>query len=248
MPHALAAMSPTRPPPPPPARRAALPAIPPVPPAGTGLARAWTEPPEPFPFLAGQWVRLHLPIPGAEEIRNYSIASPPSKADGIELCILTRRGGRAARYLTEELARGDVLRVQGPYGHFHLPDPLDHDPVFATESVGISAIRSILLDLFERGTARRVDLLFSATHENELLYRRELEALPGLTPTWILAHPPEGWAGGTGTLAAAVRERLAAEPGRKVWVSGFEWTVNPVADVLAELGVPADRIEIERYD
>lgn len=240
-------MTPTRLRPVPRERRAAVRSIRRIAPDVTLIDLGWTDA-GPFAFLAGQWVRLHLPIPGAEEVRSYSVASPPSRTDGIELAILTRRGGRVARYLTEELRRGDELRVQGPYGVFVLPDPLDHDPVFATESVGVSAIRSMILDLHERGTDRRVDLLFAATHENELLFRKEFEALDGLSVTWILAHPPAGWTGRTGTLGAAVRETLAADPARKIWVSGFEWTVNPVNDVLTELGVPPERIELERYD
>ncbi|MBI4616297.1 MAG: FAD-dependent oxidoreductase [Planctomycetes bacterium] len=218
----------------------------------TYLALDWAEPEPRFDFLAGQWVRVHFPIPGGEETRSLSIANPPSFEGGLELAALTRRGGRFARFVTADLRPGHSLRVKGPYGVFHLPQEIDHDPIFATESVGVTAIRSMVLDLFERGTSAQVDLLFGAAREEELLFRDEFEALaarhPNFRVTWVLTRPPEGWTGAAGDLSGALRALLAGGGNRKVWMSGFSFSLNPLADILAELRFPADRIEVERYD
>ena len=46
--------------------------------------------------------------------RSYSIASPPSIGDEIELTVERLAGGEVSTFLHEELVVGDALEVRGP--------------------------------------------------------------------------------------------------------------------------------------
>jgi predicted transposase len=70
-----------------------------------------------FNFYPGQYVMLRVPHPPTGEIpkRAYSIASPPTQKDRLELTIKRTLQGRASVVLTQEVKVGDRFKIKGPF-------------------------------------------------------------------------------------------------------------------------------------
>ncbi|MFN3264796.1 MAG: FAD-binding oxidoreductase, partial [Aquificaceae bacterium] len=71
-----------------------------------------------FDFYPGQYVMLNVPFEGQLLKRAYSIASPPTQKETLELTIKRVPDGRASAYLTESVREGDKFLIKGPYGKF----------------------------------------------------------------------------------------------------------------------------------
>src|ERR1700722_2669937 len=86
--------------------------------------RYWIELPETdaFPFKAGQFVTLDLPIHEQRNRRwrSYSIASMPDKSNVIELVVVHVDGGAASKYIFNEIKVGSIFTLRGPQGVFVL--------------------------------------------------------------------------------------------------------------------------------
>jgi ferredoxin-NADP reductase len=152
-------------------------------PASSTTRRFWLAVPEEegFPFRAGQFITMDLPI-GEKRLdrwRSYSIASAPATAaEGIELCIVHLDGGRATQYLFEETEVGTPIRFKGPEGVFTLPEEVSHELVFVCTGTGVAPFRSMIFDLVNRNQLNQpVHLIFGTRYAEGLLYRDEFAAL-----------------------------------------------------------------------
>jgi ferredoxin-NADP reductase len=97
-------------------------------------------------------------------------------------------------------------------------------------------------------------LLYSARTADDLIYRRELDALAadgtGLEVFYTLTRgAPAGWSGFSRRIdlpmLAQVAKPLGAEP--LVYICGPTLMVESAASGLAELGIAAARIKTERF-
>jgi hypothetical protein len=73
-----------------------------------------------FRHLPGQAVTLALPVDGETLYRTFTIASPPTRADGLSLTIKANSTGRATRWLHDHLVAGMTVRARGPLGRFSI--------------------------------------------------------------------------------------------------------------------------------
>ncbi len=96
-----------------------------------------------LPFVAGQYVILHIPQPtGVPARRLYSIASSSHSSGSFELLIKFLPGGVASEFLNN-LPIGGTFICQGPAGIFVLKPPV-RDIVFLATGTGYAPIRSML--------------------------------------------------------------------------------------------------------
>src|SRR5262245_9822261 len=109
-------------------------------------------------FKAGQ--NLEVILPDGER-RNFSMANPPHQSDGVELHIRHVPNGVFTGYVYEKLARGDLLRVELPFGSFALQES-DKPILFVAGSTGFAPIKSIIEDVLRNGTQRKMTLYWGA--------------------------------------------------------------------------------------
>ncbi|MCB0645270.1 MAG: hypothetical protein KDC49_01315 [Saprospiraceae bacterium] len=131
-----------------------------------------------FTFKAGQFMTFDLPV-GEKRLdrwRSYSIASPPTHDQTIELCISRLEGGRGSGYFFDEVAVGTVLKCKGPEGVFLLPET-DKKVVMICTGTGIAPFRSMIRDAYAKGSEQQFHLIFGCRKESDILYREEFEAL-----------------------------------------------------------------------
>src|SRR6201989_3378525 len=94
-------------------------------------------------FKAGQHLNLIL---DNGERRDFSMANPPRESDGAQLHIRHVPGGAFTTYVFEKLRRGDMLKVEIPFGEFVLRE--SSKPIlFVAGSTGFAPIRSIIEDM-----------------------------------------------------------------------------------------------------
>lgn len=117
-------------------------------------------------FQAGQYITVA--IPGVDGPRPFSLANPPSAPNRLELQVRRVPGGAATTYLHEHAAVGDALAIQGPYGRFFVRHSSPQPIVFVAGGSGLSAPKSMVLDLLGKGDARPITLLHAVRTRHDL--------------------------------------------------------------------------------
>jgi len=115
-------------------------------------------------FKAGQHLSLIL---DNGERRDFSMANSPRENDGALLHIRHVPGGEFTGHVFEHLKRGDLLRVQLPFGDFTLRES-DKPILFVAASTGFAPIRSIIEDALAKGINRDMTLYWGARHRGRL--------------------------------------------------------------------------------
>ena len=203
---------------------------------------------------AGQHVDVRLTAEDKYQAqRSYSIASAPG--DGhLVLTVELLQDGEVSPYLVEELRPGDRLELRGPVGgYFVWEESLGGPLLLVAGGSGVVPLRSIVRHHVEVGSDVPVRFLYSARSLDDVLYRNELEALPGsdevdvrftLTRTW-----PDDWQGYRGRIDRELLADVAwpSDDRPLVYICGPTSFVEAAASHLVELGHDAARIRTERF-
>lgn len=159
-------------------------------------------------FQAGQYVNVI--IPGLENApRAFSIASPPSDKNIIELNISLIEGGKGTTYIHEKLKVGDQLNFSGPYGRFFVRKSSPEPILMLAGGSGLSSPKSMILDLIENNDKRDITLVYGARNQSELYYRPLFEQLDKNHENFhylpVVSDEPEGsdWNGQRGCVHEA---------------------------------------------
>ncbi len=136
---------------------------------------------EPMRFWPGQYVQVG---DDARQLRKraYSLAGAPRPDGEIRLQVTRVDDGRTSRWLHDELALGDTLKLSGPHGTF-IGDPSVDTPVLCLAAgSGLAPILSLTEGALRRGFAQPVTLMFSAREAVDLYDR-------GLMRFWEAKYP-----------------------------------------------------------
>jgi phenol hydroxylase P5 protein len=160
-------------------------------------------------FQAGQYINLE--IPGVDKPRAFSIASPPSESNLVELNVCLVENGQATTWLHNELEEGMRLSFTGPYGQFFVRKSHPQPMLFLAGGSGLSSPKSMILDLFEHGESRDITFVYGARNQAELYYRELFEELDQEKDNFhyipVLSDEPEGsgWEGERGFVHEAAK-------------------------------------------
>ena len=199
---------------------------------------------KPLSFRAGQYVEVW--IPGIDQRRSLSIASPPASGDELTFLLTLLPGGRLAQSVGR-LREGDVMRLQGPFGHFAFRDS-GRPVVMVALGSGIAPIMSMLRDASERTTRPTISLYYGGPAD-ERAYVYELEELSELLPgLGLLLAPPRG-NGGTdiGALTQLVACELRDGSSHDAYVCGQPALCDALSALLAAKGMPERHIRVEKF-
>ncbi len=177
-------------------------------------------------FQAGHYVNVYIPTM-EDKPRAFSIASPPSATNLIELNVALVEGGAGTTWLHNELKVGDQLRFSGPYGRFFVRESAQEPMIFLAGGSGLSSPKSMILDLFEKGETRPITFIYGARNQAELYYRELFEELaaehPNFTYVPVLSDEPadSNWQGLRGYVHEAAKQHFDGKfNGHKAYMCG----------------------------
>jgi ferredoxin-NADP reductase len=194
---------------------------------------------------AGQHVDVRLTAEdGYQAERSYSIASGPD--DGkLELTVELIEDGEVSPYLVGELQHGDTFELRGPIGGWFAWDAAEGGPLLLVGGgSGVVPLRSIL-------RARPADvparLIYSVRTLDDVIYRRELEALGDDVVLTLTREQRDGFRAGRVDADLLREVGFAPEQEPRIFVCGPTPFVEAVASELVELGHPPERVKTERF-
>jgi ferredoxin-NADP reductase len=202
--------------------------------------------------LAGQHLDVRLTAEdGYQAQRSYSIASAPGEP--LALTVERLDDGEVSPYLVDEAREGDGFEVRGPIGGYFVWEPNDPAPVLLVGGgSGVVPLMAMARSRARVGGTAPMRLLYSSRSIEDVIYRDELEELPGddFDVVYTLTREqPAGWTGYSRRidpeLLAEVAWPVADEP--KVFVCGSTRFVDAAADGLVELGYDPRWIRTERF-
>ncbi len=220
-----------------------------------------------LPFLAGQWIDLHVELDagdgGGNAVGGYSITSPPAQQGMIELAVKAAPSHPVTRWLHSRAAVGDPVRVVGGQGSMTW-SPGDGGPLMLVAGgIGITPLMSILRTVDADAGGTQATLAYSASTPVELAFAPALR-LMAATNARIQTHftvtgtdtgtgtgtgtvsVVEGWTGRTGRIDRAWLAELLP-PEALCYVCGPPAMIDRVETDLRALGVAEDRIRTERW-
>lgn len=203
--------------------------------------------PRGFHWLPGQYVELFDPA-APEQRFPYSVASAEQSAFPGRFELAVRRDGSAAP--VERLRVGDRIGVAPPRGSFVRPGDRVAPAILVANGTGVAPMRAMIQSAFAHRSPAELLLLFGCRSEADLLWERELTEL-ALHPRFVflptLSQPGPEWRGRRGYVQAHLGELEGSIGGADVFVCGSRAMVTDVAGRLRELGVPAERLQVEGH-
>jgi ferredoxin-NADP reductase len=196
------------------------------------------------PHLAGQHYVVRLTAPdGYSASRSYSVASPPDDTEEIELTVERLDGGEVSTFLHDELQPGDEIEVRGPIGRW-FAWPGDVPATLIGGGSGVVPLMAMLRLARRTGRADLVRLVVSVRRPADLYYAGELPG-PETTVVYTRAAPPDAIRPVGRLTAADVAPALLDSA--TVYVCGSAGFADVAGDLCVGLGVPTERVRVERF-
>jgi len=198
-----------------------------------------------FTYRPGQFLTVRVPHDRDGSVaRCYSLSSSPHTGDRPTITVKRMTDGYASNWIADHLAAGSVLETLPPAGTFS-PRSLEGDFLLFAGGSGITPVISILKSALEQGHGRIV-LVYANRDERSVIFGSELRRLAAaaehrlLVVHWLdsLQGPP------TAPAMAALARPYASHD---LFVCGPDPYLAVVRQGLSQLGVPAQRIHVERF-
>ncbi len=199
---------------------------------------------EPADYLAGQHYVLRLTAPdGYTASRSYSVASAPDGTPEFELTVERLAGGEVSSFLHEGVRPGDELEVRGPIGGWFIWRG-DTSALLIGGGSGVVPLMAMLRLARRLGRGDLVRLVVSARTPEDLYFADEL---PGPETTLLYTRRiPNGWSRSAGRLTESDLPQPVPEAAT-VFVCGSSGFSDAATDALLSIGVPSERIRVERF-
>ncbi|MDC7226567.1 MAG: 2Fe-2S iron-sulfur cluster binding domain-containing protein [Spirochaetales bacterium] len=206
-------------------------------------------------YKAGQFVQILTPeykLSDEQVFRAYSMSSVPSEKNIIELEIRLVPEGICTTWVHQYLKEGDEVTINGPYGDFFLRDT-DRDIICIAGGSGNAPIKSILLDMAEKGNNRKVSYFYGAQAIKDLVLPDEMAAISERLPNYryipVLSNPDpdDEWDGETGWVTDAVARHMDGGDNVEAYLCGSPGMIDACIKVLTEQGVPEELIFYDKF-
>ncbi len=200
----------------------------------------------------GQHLQVRAAGPTGPIWRSFTISSPPTRPDVIEVTVKRNPAGIASPAI-HALGLGDELIVRGPRGRFVFDPEAHKEPlVLAAAGSGITPAMSILRTIHDLQLEIPVTLLYGCRTIDEVIFGRELDAmrlrLARFRLVLTLSRPGADWSGSVGRVTPALLARHVPEPAAaRHFLCGPGDFVETLSAWLRQNGVTAESIHSERF-
>lgn len=199
-------------------------------------------------YLPGQFAFISLKQKGRwKEWHPFSLTSHPGE-DTMSMAI------KAVGDFTQDLKNTETagkIKIDGPYGAFSSKLAPSERYVFVAGGIGITPIISILKELKQDGLHREVTLLYCVRHENDIIFREELESWFSLSEKWqihLVCSGQKDFSGIKGRLTPELLYELCdGQLDATFFLCGPAGLVGAIQSALRREGVPKRRIIREQF-
>ncbi len=222
--------------------------------AGTMAFRV--EKPAGFVFKAGQFADVTLVNPPETDAegntRAFSLASAPYEDS---LMFATRMRDTAFKRVLGAMEPGAELTLDAPHGSFTLHNKRDIPAVFLTGGIGITPVRSIVLQAAHDTLPHRIALFYSNNRPEDAVFLDELMAAQAANPNCSvigtmtqMERSSRTWQGETGFITEAMLKKSLDDLTRPIYyIVGPPGMVQAMRDLLGGAGVDDDNIRTEEF-
>jgi ferredoxin-NADP reductase len=214
------------------------------------------EKPSDFTFLPGQCGDFTLSNPPQNDAegnkRSFSLASAPYEED---LTITTRMRDTAFKRSLKIIDLGTELTLEAPWGELTLHDDAQIPAVFLTGGIGITPVRSIVLQATHDKLAHPLFLFYSNRTPHDAVFLDELAAAQKANADFTLVatmtdveNTPTSWNGETGYITEAMLKKHLPDPNRPIYyLTGPPEMVAAMQKLLKNANVKEDNIRTEEF-
>ena len=207
--------------------------------------------PGPAAFVPGQYALLD--VPGAGQLRAYSMSNQPNAAGDWEFMVRKVPGGRVGSLLFE-LDEGASVTIDGPLGLAHWRDDAARDVVCIAGGSGIAPIVSIANAAARALPARPIRLYYGGRGPADMpafdtwLHAGAQVQVSAAASSGELADAA-GWTGERGHVHELVARSFAGEPAaHRYYLAGPPPMIEALVRMLVvERKVPAAQIHYDRF-
>ncbi len=210
---------------------------------------------EPFRYYAGQYIEFILKD---GRRRSYSMASPPSDNNLVELHIRHMPGGVFTDHVfgtgPTQLKEREILRVEGPFGSFFLREDSDKPIVLLASGTGFAPIKAIVERMIASGNSRKVVLYWGARRPQDLYMNDKVLEWVNTQPDFSYvpvvsdATPEDAWSGRTGFVHQAVMHDISDLSGYQVYACGAPIMVDSARkDFTHQCGLPDEEFYADAF-
>jgi ferredoxin-NADP reductase len=214
------------------------------------------EKPEGFVYKAGQFGDYTLINPsetdGEGNTRGFSLASAPYEDD---LMLATRMRDTAFKRVLRTMEIGTELTLDAPYGSFTLHNKPNIPAVFLTGGIGVTPVRSIVLQATHDRLPHRIFLFYSNRRPEDAAFLDELSEAQNKNANYTfvgtmteMEKSSRKWDGETGYITKAMLVKHIGDLTLPIYyVAGPPSMVTAMRKTLNEAGVDDDNIRTEEF-
>jgi ferredoxin-NADP reductase len=214
------------------------------------------EKPAGFASTAGQAGDFTLPNPPETDaegnVRSFTLASAPFEED---LIIATRMRDTAFKRSLKTVPLGTELALEAPWGELILHDDARIPAVFLTGGIGITPVRSMVLQATHDHLPHKLALFYANRRPEDAAFLDELTAAEAANPNFKLvdtmsdmAKSAMPWQGETGHVSKEMLTKYIADITLPIYyISGPPAMVAAMQKTLTDAGVKTSNIRAEEF-
>jgi ferredoxin-NADP reductase len=210
--------------------------------------------PEGLTYKAGQFADYTL-IDAKEtdaegNVRGFSLASAPYEDT---IMFATRMRDTAFKRDMKTMDIGTELKLDAPYGSFTLQNNTKIPAVFLSGGIGITPVRSIILQAAHDKTAHKIFLFYANKTPDDAAFLDELKDAEKSNPNFtfipsMTEDKLKEWHGETGFFTKEMLQKYIGDLMLPIYyIAGPAGMVASIRKTLTEAGVDEDNIRTEEF-
>ena len=200
-------------------------------------------------YTAGQFFFITIKADGKELNKHFSFSSSPTEKTHIEFTKKLSDSDFSAAL--KGLKAGDWARIEAPYGKFTFEG--EHQKIgLLAGGIGITPFKSVCQYCTDMRLDTKVTLLYGNRTENDIAFRKELEALQrqnkNLKVVFTLNEADSGWKGATGLITTEmIKKEIPDYRETMFYTCGPPKMVEIMEKLVEQLGLSKTQLKREYF-
>lgn len=214
-------------------------------PVAANIRTFYFKPEQPLQYTAGQYSRLTLDHPHADDrgVRRWFTLSSSPTDDFLTITTkFAEKDGSSFKKALAKLEPDTEVDMASPMGDFVLPKLVQTPLIFVAGGIGITPFRSMFRYLAYTGEERPIQFVYGVRSEDEIVFQEDMEAA-GVHATVVVSEPSSAWGGERGRITAEMIVGLKQpEDDTLIYLSGPEPMIEALAEDLKKQGIKEDHL------